>query len=135
MDHSLFDRFGGQAAVARLVFAFYDRVLRSQRLAPYFRDVEMRRLVEHQAKFVSQLMGGPLSYSDAELRQVHAHLAIDDGAFDEMMLLFERTLRDVSLSEADQGLVMAGMRANRTAIVTAGQRVSARPVAPVPSER
>jgi hemoglobin len=135
MDQNLFDRFGGHAAVARLVFAFYDRVLRSERLAPYFRDVDMRRLVEHQAKFVSQLMGGPVSYSDSELRQVHAHLEVDDVTFDEMMLQFQRALGDFGLAEADMDLVMAGMRARRPAIVTAGRTVSARPAEPVPTGR
>jgi hemoglobin len=134
MGQSLFDRFGGHAAVARLVFAFYDRVLRSERLAPYFREVEMRRLVEHQAKFVSQLMGGPLSYSDAELAQVHAHLDVDGASFDEMMRLLEETLRDFAFSEADRRAVMAGMRARRPVIVTAAH-APARPAAPLPADR
>lgn len=135
MGNSLFDRFGGQAAVARLVFAFYDRVLRSERLAPYFRDVDMRRLVEHQAKFVSQVMGGPLGYGKSELRQVHAHLDIDDGAFDEMMRLLEQTLRDSPLSDDDRQAVMSGMRSHRSWVVTAGRSVPARPAETMPTDR
>jgi hemoglobin len=56
------------------VLSFYDRVLTSATIAPFFADVDMRRLVDHQAKFISSVMGGPSSYSTAALREVHAHL-------------------------------------------------------------
>jgi hemoglobin len=118
---ALFARFGGPPAVSRLVFAFYDRVLRSERLSPYFSGVDMRRLVEHQAKFLSSVMGGPTSYTDAQLREVHAHLAIDDAAFDEMVALLTATLRDFELSPSDVDVVVADIRARRSHITRTGK--------------
>lgn len=50
-DSDLFHRLGGLTGVSRIVLALYDRVLASARLEPYFRGVDMRRLVEHQANF------------------------------------------------------------------------------------
>ncbi|HEX2257755.1 MAG TPA: group 1 truncated hemoglobin [Afifellaceae bacterium] len=135
MGSSLFDRFGGQAAVARLVFALYDRVLRSDRLVPYFRDVEMRRLVEHQAKFVSQIMGGPLSYSEGEFAQVHAHLDIGGGDFDEMMRLLEETLREFAFSDKDLQAVMTGVRSHRPWVVTSERSAPAPAAEPMPTDR
>src|SRR5262245_38814423 len=82
---TMFERYGGLPFVTRLVLSFYDRVLASSRLAPFFADTDMQRLVEHQARFISTVMGGPASCSNAVLHEAHAHLAIDDPAFDEMI--------------------------------------------------
>jgi hemoglobin len=39
---------GGFAKVRLLVSEFYDRVLDSDTLAPYFDGIDMRRLIDHQ---------------------------------------------------------------------------------------
>lgn len=113
----LYERFGGMQEVARLVFAFYDRVLKSKDLAPYFAGVDMRRLIDHQAKFLSSLMGGPESYSNSHLRSVHAHLQIDGQAFDAMIDLLAETLRTSGLAEADAEYILSEFRARRGDIV------------------
>jgi hemoglobin len=118
---TLYTRFGGPAAVSRLVFAFYDRVLQSRRLAPYFGGIDMRRLIDHQAKFLSSVMGGPASYSDAQLQEVHAHLAIDDAAFDEMVGLLTATLKDFDLPPDDIDRVVADILARRAHITRFGR--------------
>jgi hemoglobin len=48
---TIYSRCGGAPAMARLVFEFYDRVLASERLAPYFARVDMTRLVDHHCPF------------------------------------------------------------------------------------
>ena len=45
-----------------------------------------------QVKFPSSIMGGPGGYTDAQLRKIHAHLRIDDAAFEDIMALLEQTL-------------------------------------------
>jgi hemoglobin len=77
----------------------------------------MARLVEHQAKFISSVMGGPASYSDAKLREAHAHLQIDDRAFDEMIGLLRVTLADFKIADADVKTIIADLDARRRDIV------------------
>ena len=113
----MFERYGGFAFISRVVLNFYDRVLASERLAPLFADVDMQRLVEHQAKFISSVMGGPESYSDAMLHHAHAHLAIDQAAFDAMIGLLQLTLEDFQFSPADVRTIVADLNARRPQIV------------------
>lgn len=113
----MFERYGGFAFISRVVLAFYDRVLDSARLAPFFAEVDMQRLVEHQAKFISSVMGGPESYTDAKLRDAHAHLAIDKAAFDEMIDLLRLTLEDFQISPDDVRTIVAGLTARESQIV------------------
>jgi hemoglobin len=114
---TMFERYGGFAFVTRFVLSFYDRVLASAGLARFFADTDMARLVEHQAKFISSVMGGPASYSDAKLREANAHLQIDDRAFDEMIGLLRVTLADFKIADADVKTIIADLDARRRDIV------------------
>jgi hemoglobin len=98
--------------------AFYDKILDSDDLAPYFENIDMRSLIDHQTKFVSSVMGGPASYSNAALRQLHAHLSIDRDAFDEVLTLFEETLEDFDMAQDDIELIVADIKSRAHYIVS-----------------
>jgi hemoglobin len=117
MARSIFERYGGFASVGKLVLDFYDRVLDDDVLGPYFEDVDMRRLIDHQTKFVATIMGGPASYTDDTLHQVHAHLKIDHDAFEQMLVVLRETLRDHGFTPADMEAVARSMRAREAVIV------------------
>lgn len=119
MQSSMFSRYGGFASIHKLVFEFYDRMLDSDVLGPYFEDVDMAKLVDHQTKFVSQVMGGPVTYSNEVLEQVHRRLAIDQNAFNEMSRILEETLRDGGVHEDDVAAIMAEIKSRQPYIVTA----------------
>jgi predicted ATPase/truncated hemoglobin YjbI len=114
---TMFERYGGLQFVTRLVQNFYDRVLDSVRLAPFFANTDMQRLVEHQAKFISSVMGGPPSYANATLRAAHAHQHIDDQAFNEVIRLLRATLEDSEVAAAEVTAIIADLNARRPYIV------------------
>lgn len=116
---SLFERTGGFASVSGVVMSFYDRVLDSDRLAPWFETTDMRTLVDHQTKFVASLMGGPASYSDEMLRRVHARLGIDRAAFDEMKILLAEAMDEHGMDPRDVEAVMGEIERCAPLIVTA----------------
>lgn len=116
---SLFERLGGFGTLSKIVLAFYDRVLDDDVLAPYFADVDMRRLIDHQTKFVAYLMGGPASYTDEHLRLAHQHLGIDSAAFERMTIVLRETLEDFGMAERDVNTVMGQVIQRRPIIVAA----------------
>lgn len=120
MPQTLFERYGGFAKVSRIVSSFYDSAVDSPILCPYFEGIDMAKLVDHQAKFISSLMGGPASYSDEEIERVHAHLKITEQAFKEMTELLEETLEDFGMSDEDIASVMSAITSRKRLIVTAG---------------
>lgn len=101
MKTSLFEKVGGFAQVRLIVSDFYDRILDSERLRPYFEDIDVRRLIDHQTKFVSALMGGPASYSNEHLGRAHAHLGISPTEYEEMAEIFRETLEDFEVPDVD----------------------------------
>jgi hemoglobin len=115
--HSLFESMGGFARVRLLVADFYERILESERLGPYFAGIDMRRLIDHQTKFIATIMGGPASYSDDQLARAHAAHAITGDAFDEMAELFRETLEDFDVGEHDVNRLMAHVMGMRDHVV------------------
>ena len=98
---SPFERYGGFGSISKVVSSFYDKVLDSPELSKYFENIDMRRQIDHQTKFIASLMGGPASYSNQELERAHARFTITRAEFDEMMELLQETLEDFDLNDED----------------------------------
>jgi hemoglobin len=120
MKATMFDRYGGFGFMHRVVLSFYDRMLDSDIVAPYFDDVDMPSLVDHQTKFISQVMGGPATYTNEILEQIHRRLGITQEAFDEMADLLEQTLREFDFEVEDVHSIMSDIKSRQPYIVTKG---------------
>lgn len=120
MSTSLFERVGGFAKVSRIVSAFYDKVLDSPILSPYFENTDMKTQIDHQTKFVASLMGGPASYSDEALERVHQPLKIDQAAFQEMVMLLQETLEDFELDDSDINAISNEILRRERFVITRG---------------
>ena len=118
MKRSLFERYGGFTNVSKVVSAFYDKVLESDRLSSFFEGVDMRRLIDHQTKFISTLMGGPSSYTHEQLERAHARLGIGDSSFNESARLLAETLEDFDYDESDISTIIAEFTRYKRVIVT-----------------
>lgn len=120
MHQTIFERYGGFTNVSRVVTAFYDKVLDSPVASPYFEHIDMRRLIDHQTRFIATLMGGPASYSDDHLARVHARLGITETAFAEVAELLRETLEDLDFEDEDVEAVVDLVMARKRVIVTGG---------------
>ncbi len=120
MASSLFQKYGGFAAISRVVLTFYDKVLDSDQIGDFFEKIDMKRLVDHQTKFISSLLGGPASFADERLQQLHAHLDISNQDFDEMAKLLAEALEEHGFEPADRDAVVREIEARRSYIVNHG---------------
>lgn len=115
---TIFERYGGFGTVSKIVMAFYDKVLESDVAGPYFEDVDMRSLIDHQTRFVAQVMGGPAEYSNDMLQAVHARHRIDRAAFDEVVMLLKETLEDFGVDSGDVRTIVDDVKSRAAYIVT-----------------
>lgn len=118
MRRTIFEKYGGFSSISRVVLSFYDRMLDSPLTRPYFEGIHMKRLIDHQTKFVATLMGGPASYTREHIERVHAHLGITLPAFDESMELLRETLEDHDFEDADIEKVADEMVSYKNEVVT-----------------
>lgn len=98
---STFHKYGGFSAVSRIVLDFYEMVLDSDVVGHHFDNVDMPRLMDHQTKFVSSLMGGPASISDDRLKQVHHRLDISPDEFVEIVDLLSKAMGANGMEDRD----------------------------------
>lgn len=114
---SLFEKYGGFSAVSKIVLDFYDVLLDSDDVGPFFDDIDMARLIDHQTKFIASLLGGPASYTDEQLHRLHERLNLENSHFDEVVETLSDTLKKHSFSEGDVAAVRDALEQRRSAIV------------------
>ncbi len=112
-----YEKYGGFSTVSRLVMRLYDKLLEDDDVGPFFDDVDMPKLIDHQTKFVSSLMGGPASFSDTHIANAHHALTIHDTHFDKLKDLIRETLDEFSVDPEDAEEVLAAFEARRELLV------------------
>jgi hemoglobin len=118
---SLYERVGGDSAVAPAVALFYRRVQDDPVLAPYFAGVDMPRLQAHQRAFLAAALGGPELFAGRPIEVAHAGLQIDDLAFDAMVDQLICALRDLGLDVDTAAQVATELEHLRSKIVSQGR--------------
>jgi hemoglobin len=117
MGQTLFEKYGGFSAISRVVLDLYERLLDDDAIGPFFDDVDMARIVDHQTKFVSSLLGGPAHFSDDQIRRMHGHLEIGARHFDRLKTILAETLADHGFEADDVTLVVGAFEARRNLVV------------------
>ena len=117
MAGTTFEKYGGFGAVSKIVMDFYDLVLDSDTVGHHFDDIDMPRLMDHQTKFISALMGGPSSISDERLRMAHHKISITDAEFDEVAQMLVEVMQEHGVKADDIAQVVAAVEEKRPLIV------------------
>ena len=115
---SLFEKYGGFAAVYPIVNAFYEGVLDSDVISYMFDDVNMENLIKHQTVFISQAMGGPGTYDDRKLVAAHQKLNIQEEEWNEVVTILVQTLEDFSVEPADIDALVGVIASKKPLIVS-----------------
>jgi hemoglobin len=113
MTRSLFDRLGGSAAVDAAVDMFYARVLRDEKLRPFFEGVDIEAQRTKQKAFLTMAFGGPSRYTGRALRAAHARpvsRGLTDSQVDAVAGHLKATLEELNVAAplVEEVLAIAG---------------------------
>ena len=100
-QNTLFERIGGEAAIAELIHDFYDRVLADPELKPFFKHTSIDKLRRMQREFFSAALDGPINYTGRPLSHVHHGRGITKHHFALYVNHLLDTLRDCGINEQD----------------------------------
>jgi len=98
---TLFERVGGEKAIAGLIHDFYDRVLADPELKPFFKHTAMAKLRRMQREFFSAALDGPITYTGRPLSHVHHGKGITKHHFALYVNHLLDTLRDCGINDQD----------------------------------
>lgn len=115
-----FEKYGGFKTVSRVVMTFYEMVLDSDVVGHHFDDVDMAKLMDHQTKFVSSIMGGPAAMSDERLAAAHRKLDITEEEFDEICTLLGDAMKRHGMEDGDIADIARVFEAKRGLILRSG---------------
>ncbi len=101
MSETLYDKYGGFETFSVVVSNFYQKILDSNDLAPYFDNVNMEKLMSHQTNFISTALGGPNNYRELDLKKAHAPYKITVPHFHEVAELLEESLDEAGVEQTD----------------------------------
>ena len=102
MTTSLYERIGGEEAVARAVDGLYDRVLADERLAPFFEGADLDALRRMQRQLFAVALGATeVIYEGKPLGDVHRGRGIRPVDLSHFMEYLVDGLRDAGL-DADE---------------------------------
>lgn len=114
---TLLARLGGTRKLDALVGAFYFNVVNDERVAGFFADVDIGRLLRHQRKFLAVALGGERQYSGRSLRAAHRRLvtrhALADAHFDAFVEVLAGTLKGFGYADDVIAEVMAVLESFR----------------------
>lgn len=100
-QQTLFERVGGEQAIAELIDQFYDRVVADPELKPFFRNVSMVKLRRMQRDFFSAALDGPINYTGRPLGYVHHGRGITKHHFSLYVGHLINTLQNFAFKEQD----------------------------------
>ncbi len=86
--------------------------------SPYFANTDMKRLIDHQTKFIASMMGGPASYTPEHIERIHATLGISEQAFLETLELLQETLEDFDYESEDIASVTDEMMSYKNFVIS-----------------
>jgi hemoglobin len=107
MKPTLFEKYGGISIVSGIVQDFYRDIMEDEKLRAYFAPVKMPALMNHQLKFLGQVLGGPIQYEVGELKAAHADLGITADDYDKVSRILAMNLQDAGFEPADLEQVMS----------------------------
>jgi len=105
----LYEYFGGEATIRKIVNTFYPKVLAHPLLAPIFpQDIES--LIEKQYQFLTQFFGGPSLYTEQHgnpmMRARHAPFPITVKHAEAWLECMNKALEEVVPSKEIRAIIL-----------------------------
>jgi hemoglobin len=102
MEQNLYEKVGGEEAIAKVVDYFYNElVLKDETVNHFFEDVDMEKQRSHQTKFISFALGGPKNYSGKSMAKAHEGMNLQPEHFNAIAKHLHDALAYYGVPEAD----------------------------------
>ena len=118
MAPTLYVKYGSRLT-SGMAECFYDRVLADPDLAPFFEGVDVVRLREHLADFLTVLTGGPDIYKGRDLLEAHRGLKISAADFDRLMVHVAAAAEELEIEPEDIATIAGAIIGLKDQVVTA----------------
>lgn len=106
-DDSVYQAFGGQPGLVKLMDDFVPRLMADPRLQPFFKDTNLTNLKEQLVSQLCMVSGGPCKYAGADMKSVHADFEIRKGDFNALVEVLQQAMDAQGIAFAAQNRMLA----------------------------
>ncbi|RQP26207.1 group I truncated hemoglobin [Piscinibacter terrae] len=106
-DDSLYQQFGGQPGLVKLMDDFMTRLLADPRMNPFFKDVNQQHVKEQLVAQFCELSGGPCKLKGPDMKKVHAGFDIDRSAFNALVEVLQQAMDAQGIPFSAQNRMLA----------------------------
>lgn len=106
-DDSIYQAFGGQPGLVKLMDDFVPRVMADPRLQPFFKDTNLTNLKEQLVSQLCMVSGGPCKYAGADMKSVHADFEIRKGDFNALVEVLQQAMDAQGIAFTAQNRLLA----------------------------
>jgi hemoglobin len=102
MEQTLYEKVGGEEAIAKVVDYFYSElVLKDDAVKHFFEETDMEKQRSHQSKFISFALGGPNQYSGQSMEKAHQGMNLQPAHFKAIERHLHDALAHFGVNETD----------------------------------
>jgi len=106
-DDSIYQAFGGQPGLVKLMDGFVPRLMADPRLQPFFKDTNLKNLKEQLVSQLCMVSGGPCKYAGADMKSVHAEFEIRKGDFNALVEVLQQAMDAQGIAFTAQNRMLA----------------------------
>ena len=96
---TLLEKLGAES-VDLIIEQLYQHILEDELLSPFFKDISMEKLIEHQQVFFYMALGGPDMYQGRSMAEAHQGLNLQEEHFDALINHLVNSLKDFAFEDA-----------------------------------
>jgi hemoglobin len=119
---SLYDRLGGETAIAAVVDDFVKNVAADKRINGFFAKANIDLLKVRLTKQICQATGGPCVYTGRDMKSAHAGMDIKNKDFNALVQDLGKSLKKFKVPAKEQKELVALLAPMRKDIVTRSER-------------
>ena len=116
MAQSLYEKLGGQEAIAAVVDNFYERVLADDSINHFFANTDMEKQRRHQTAFISYALGGA-EYTGKSMEKAHEGMNLQPEHFNAVAKHLGDSLAHLNVSPEDIDAVLTRVATLKDAIL------------------
>ncbi len=98
---TLFEKFGGEGTITKVVDYFYGLVLADKTVSHFFENTDMEQQRKHQSAFISFALGGPKQYTGKSMTKAHEGMNLQPEHFDAIAKHLHDALAHFGVDETD----------------------------------
>lgn len=106
-DDSLYQAFGGQPGLVKMMDDFMLRLLADKRMNPFFKDADQKHVKEQLVVQLCQVSGGPCKLSGPDMKKAHDGMDITRGDFNALVEVLQLSMDAQGISFSVQNRMLA----------------------------